>query len=173
MNLVPEKKRKEIEAVYQAHKMFMLRLAFRYVNDQGMAEDIVHDAVVRLLENYKSYDLRDVQRAKGLVAKIVIGLSLNHLKKSCREVPSPEEDFRNGTEERYPSHDSSAYYLGQLEPDDAFILRKQILEGFSTREIAQMVHCREPALRKRLQRAKERLQKVVEVDYEQDGEVRR
>lgn len=172
MDAVPKRKRNEIEKTHHAHKGFLLNLAFRYVREQSLAEDIVHDAMVRLLQNHADYDLSDTVRAKGLVAKIVIGLSLDLLKRSSREIPAPLDEMQPISEDAHPLEDSSEYYLSQLTPDDAYIIRKLILEGWSVRDIAKQLQCTEPALRKRLQRAKEQLRKIIEEDIEPKREVR-
>lgn len=166
LNRNPHKKTEEVRAIYSLHHVHLHNIAFRYLQDHALADDIVHDCMLKLLENYADYRLHDAQQAKGLVVKIVIGLSLDALRKRKREIVKEiDESYPSPENPEEILHDQAEYFLSLIGSDDAKILRMNILHGYSNAEIAKREGISEPALRKRMQRARERLQKAVTEDF--------
>ena len=160
----------QVEAIYQTHKIFLRNLANRYIQDTDLANDIVHDCILQLLDKSEQYNLEDPLAVRGLVAKIVIGLSKDALRKKKKEILCEHDEIERRQEPfLLVTDDRSEYYLSKLQPEDAYLLRKVILEGYAIKEIAQERMIPEATMRKRYQRAKERIAAIVLDEVEREG----
>lgn len=66
------------------------------------------------------------------------------------ELPAPSPEEREELEELYA-----------LPPQDRAVIHLHYYEGYSTQEIAQLLHCRPGTVRSRLSRARERLRRLL------------
>ena len=69
----------------------LYRLAFGYMKDRGLAEDIVSETFIKLIE--KIHTINDEQNAMGYLRTIVINKSFNLLKKRKFEFSTEPEWF--------------------------------------------------------------------------------
>lgn len=71
------------------------------------------------------------------------------------ELPAPSPEEREELEELYA-----------LPPQDRAVIHLHYYEGYSTQEIAQLLHCRPGTVRSRLSRARERLRRLLGGDFQ-------
>lgn len=157
--------REQVKVIYEMYKHFLHNIAFRYLHDHDLANDVVHDCMLRLLENEERYDISDPSLAQGLVVKITIGLSIDMVRKRTHEINTDELDSQSEIpNEQKKSDDHSSYYLSLIPVEDAQLIKKVLLEGYKLKEIAIEINMSEVAIRKRFQRAKSRLKIAIEKD---------
>ncbi|MCL2587541.1 MAG: sigma-70 family RNA polymerase sigma factor [Firmicutes bacterium] len=71
----------------------LYRLAFGYLKDRMLAEDIVSDTFIKLIE--KIHTINDEKNAKGYLKTIVVNKSLNLIKKRKFETSTEPEWFED------------------------------------------------------------------------------
>lgn len=160
---ISEKKLKEIEIIYEMYKRFIHNIAFRYFRDHYLANDMVQECMLRLLEKCEVYTLDDPVKARGLVAKIAVGICLDKVDNIRRELPSEIYEDTLGSVQPVEI-DHAEYYLSMINQADAELIRLRVIQGYSFEEIAEHLGVNKATVRKRYQRAKEKLQKEMEDD---------
>ncbi len=80
---------KELRELYDATASLLVRIAWRIAGTEEAAEDIVHDAFIRLLE--KQIPFPSLDDAKFWLIRVVKNGALNHAKRKGREVRAYEK----------------------------------------------------------------------------------
>ena len=124
------------------------------------AEDVTQEAFCALFNSRLSFD--EDEQAKRWLIRVVTNKSKDLFRSAWKQHVVPLDNL--GTE-------SAAFEPEELELLDAIhelplkyrtILHLYYYEGYSTREIAQILTCSEVLVRKRLSRARDKLKKVLE-----------
>jgi RNA polymerase sigma-70 factor (sigma-E family) len=76
-------RRPSLAELYRLHSPSPLRLAYVLVGDNDLAQDLVHDAFLRLFGRYRY--LRDTDHFEAYLRRTVINLSKNHHRRSGNE----------------------------------------------------------------------------------------
>lgn len=76
-------RRPSLAELYRLHSPGALRLAYVLLGDDDLAQDLVHDAFLRLFGRYR--DLRDTDHFEAYLRRTVINLSKNHHRRSGNE----------------------------------------------------------------------------------------
>jgi len=162
----PEDKEKMAD-LYYTYREYLLNTARDILRDESDAEDVVHEAFLRVANNFtKICDVSSHQTRNFLVI-IVRGLALNQYNKRNRVV---EVSFENleGTDDSLAVEDSGPeqfeyedlhQVLEQLPAEHRDILYLMYYERLSVREISKFLNLTESAVKKRLQRARAAVQK--------------
>jgi RNA polymerase sigma-70 factor (ECF subfamily) len=142
----------------------MLTLCRRYARHQMEAEDWLQDSFVKIFENIHRF--REEGSLEGWMKRIVVNTALKHLRKVTFQ---KEELGSDGLPE--PSVAPSAFsQLGEEEllklianlPEGyRIIFNLHAIEGFSHREIANMLNIEESTSRSQLTKARKMLQKQI------------
>ena len=95
-----ERERKRMAEVYEAYQFTCLFVARRIVNDNALAEDVVHNTFISLIRNKKFLELPD-DKLRALLIVIAKRRSIDLLRKRDQDkteslddmesIPSPEE----------------------------------------------------------------------------------
>jgi len=78
--------RPALQALYDQEGARLLGVARRIVRDDALAEDIVHDAFIRIWTRAASFDPARGS-ARGWIYSITRNLALNHVRDGAREAP--------------------------------------------------------------------------------------
>jgi len=133
-------RRPALEALYRQEGPRLLGVAQRLLRDRAWAEDIVHDAFVKIWNQAGSFDAGRGS-GRGWVYSITRNLALNALRDTARETGVDEDtaaalDARDAIDWR-----ASAGQIGpcleQLEPVRRNCVLHAYVEGLSHSEIAQ------------------------------------
>lgn len=140
----------------------IFRLAFTFVHNEQDAQEVVQDTLIQMLRYDPSFDTE--KQEKGWLLKTAANLSRNKLKfNKVRE--TDELDERLKAEEKpdlafvwdavktLPRDYQSAIYLFHKE-------------GYSTKEIAEILKKRESSVRSDLARARKQLKLILKEDYD-------
>lgn len=142
----------------------LLSVARRYTPDNFTAQDILQDSLVRILQRIDQYGGNG--SFEGWMRRVVINVALSRLDRKWvrREVPSSHVRDDRSTE---------PVALSQLATEDIMrcvadlpdgyrqIFSLYAVEGFSHREIAQMLGCTEGNSRSQYTRARRALQTLL------------
>ncbi|MDX1460627.1 MAG: sigma-70 family RNA polymerase sigma factor [Xanthomonadales bacterium] len=142
------------------HSHAMFRLAWRLVNDEALAEDIVQEAFVKAWGNLPGF--RFESSFKSWLHRITVNTAMDALRKQSRrgqfEGPAPE--FETMEHASLPRHEiridisrSTARAMHKLSETERTVLMLRHYEGHSIREIAEMLEMTADACKQAIFRA--------------------
>lgn len=159
-----------LEALYEAHKVRVYRLALSILGDPYLAEDVTQETFLRIQERASSYR-RNISEA-AWIATISRNLSYDQLRKRNRETTQSLEQDTDAKSPLVAALDQQAventddasdlYYLdliAPLTPDERETVNLRILADLSWTEIGQIMGQQADACRKRYRRALEKLER--------------
>jgi RNA polymerase sigma-70 factor, ECF subfamily len=162
------------EVLVARHQESLFRIAFSMVRDSDVAADLVQDAFIRAYVNLAR--CRNRERFRVWLMTLLRNRVLDHLKEKRRRDASLSDDdvlrraeahpVRGGeTDERYALRSLMEDALELLsEPlREAFVLRH--VEDLSVAEVAELLGTGVSAIKMRLQRAREQLQRALAGDF--------
>lgn len=155
----PEDQNK-FEQVYLRYKNLMFYVAHRILNDAQEAEDAVHDAFVRIAEHIDQVGEPDCPKTRGFVVIIVERVALNRLARRQRRDTLPLEDWTPSARQENPAVEEGEAFsraMARLSPRYRELLLLKHWQGFSDREIGNMLSMSQSNVARTLQRAKEKL----------------
>lgn len=152
--------------LYDLYCKAMCTIAYRYVKDSFVAEDLMQDSFIKAFQNIHSF--------KGEVSfgawlkRIVINNSLDWLKKQKLELVSINEEVYHYVEEDNDwsvAHNFQADFIAKaiqsLKEKYSVVLSLYLLEGYDHQEIAQVLGITEVTSRTNLMRGKKQLQELL------------
>ncbi|MBR2856934.1 MAG: RNA polymerase sigma factor, partial [Bacteroidales bacterium] len=160
-----EKARKELYTRYAA---YLYALCIRYVGDRELARDLMHDAIIKIFDTVGKY--KPTGSLKSWCARVTVNLVIDHLRKSKRIDLVPLEH----TQEKIPEPQNEEVakipkaelmrMVGELPETKRVIFNLFCVEGYSHKDIAQMLDIKEKTSSSLLFKAREQLAKNVR-DY--------
>ncbi|MCF5548742.1 sigma-70 family RNA polymerase sigma factor [Pseudomonas salomonii] len=129
-----------LRQLYAEDSSRLLGVALRIVRDKALAEDVVHDAFIKVWRGAGSFD-PSRGSARGWVFSITRHLALNAVRNHAREVALGDEH-----EQLAAAHDSFEFSaregqvyrcLEQLDPTRRSCILHAYVDGFSHSEIAR------------------------------------
>lgn len=173
-----EASRTLFETLYEQHRFTMLAVAMRILRHRQRAEDAVHDAFLRILENIDQIGAIECNKMRSYIVIIVRNIALDQLRQQNRrgELPLPEYgddlqddgiDLEQDLLDREQAADIHTHLRALGQPFlDIMILK--MVHGFKSREISRMLQIPESTVRVYLQRGKKRLMKKLEDEGDVD-----
>lgn len=173
--------RNRFEEIYYKYRYLMRYVAVDILHDEQLAEDAVHDAFIKILQNISRFEDAQSTRTKNFAVIIVRNISLNILKKRRREVLSEDD-----TEMERQAKSGSAYYginsgnsaqdeffscygiariadaIGELSPPLRDALYLLSFEEMSPAEISSILDVSIDTVYKRIQRGRIQLMEILE-----------
>ena len=160
-----EKARHELYTRYAA---YLFALCIRYVGDRELARDLMHDAMIKIFDTIGKY--RTTGSLKSWCARVTVNLVIDHLRKSKRMELQPLET----TQEKIPEPQDEEVakvpkaelmrMVGELPETKRVIFNLFCVEGYSHKDIAQMLDIKEKTSSSLLFKARAQLAENVR-DY--------
>lgn len=159
-----QKKRKYQEMLYQKFAPSLYATCVRYASDSQMAEDILHDAFVKIFEKINQY--QDLGSFEAWMKKICIYHALELLRRKqkgyvqfVQEVSNsasiPEDALSKLTENEIQQA------IQKLPTGYRTVFNMYVVDGFLHREIAEQLNISESTSKTQLRKAKQYLQKEL------------
>ncbi|WP_318010960.1 sigma-70 family RNA polymerase sigma factor [Clostridium estertheticum] len=173
---------KEIERLINCYGDDVLRVAFLYVKDRHKAEDIFQEVFIKVFKKYDSF--KGNSSEKTWIMKITINVCKDYFKSFWikRVLLNSDRDYdREIYNEQYNAESLDDGIIKSMESRELLhqvmnlsIKYKEVIilyyyEGFTTREISEMLKLPEGTIRTRLFRARELLKKNVTGRIEYEG----
>ncbi len=166
-----ESDKTKFERIYLAYRQIMFRTANSILKDAQLSEDAVHQAFLRIINHMQNIEDAECPRTKSFVVIIVknIALNLYNSRKKNRTVSFDElEDWMpqaDGSPED-EAEDNESYrrlvsLIVRLPEGYRSVLLLKYDNGYSTSEIASMLGLSEENVKKRLQRARKKLEEKL------------
>ena len=152
------------DQMYELYATDVLRVAYYYLGNKEMAEDVTQDVFIRLITNHPSLETgkekawllkvalnrcRDLWRS-AWVRKVILGHP------AFESIPAPDSIGRIADET------ALAEAVNELRPEFKEVILLFYYQGFSVNEIAEMLNVAEGTVSSRLSRARAKLQKELE-----------
>lgn len=158
-------KRQAQKELYETYSRKMMGVCLRYVNDKETARDLLQDGFVKVFTNIKSYS--GVGSFDGSIRKIFVNCALEYLRKL--DVLRETTEFNDTIELLYSDtsvvSDLSVMELMNLIQELPIGFRTVFnlfaIEGYSHKEISEMMNITESTSRSQYTRAKQLLQRRI------------
>nr|WP_300002914.1 RNA polymerase sigma factor [Tissierella sp.] len=160
----PEDKNK-FEEIYNTYRQRMFYLANRIIRDEYLAEDIVHQSFLRIIDNLDKINEINCHKTRGFIVIIVENIAIDFYRKRKREnnisfdqVELYLEDVKSA-DDFVPNEVEEAILKLPLNYLSIFKLR--FSHGYSYEEIAKVLEISEATARQRVSRGKKKLAEIL------------
>lgn len=162
-------KREAQKELYDTYSRRMMGVCLRYVNDRETARDLLQDGFVKIFTGMDSYS--GLGSFEGWMRKIFVNCALEYLRKT--DVLREAAELGNAPELVQPDSsalsDMSARELMQLveglPTGFRTVFNLFAIEGYSHKEISEMLNITESTSRSQFTRAKQMLQRKINALY--------
>lgn len=155
-----------LEEVINFYGEKLLRYATAILCDYQEAEDVVQESFIAAYQNRNKFDGENLS---AWLYKITYNRSLNQLKRRKIFYFSEVHSQAVLTEKKDELSYEILVALRKLKPKDRVLLYGRIMEEQSYEEISQLTGISPATLRKRYQRAKDKLAKELNNEYSRKG----
>lgn len=152
--------------LYERYKVQMYRLCLRYAGNNAEAEDLLQEGFIKVFSDLHQF--RGEGALGGWIRQVVLRTALQYLRKRMRAAPFVSED-------QIPDEVDSAslpdeiweaqhvvHLLQQLPEGYRTVFNLYVIEGYSHKEIADMLHITESTSKTQLFKAKAHLRRHLE-----------
>lgn len=153
-----EKQRFQI--CYEAYGKMLLHLAVNQLGCWTEAEDVVQEVFLKWMEHGH---FRDGEHEKRWLIRVTVNLCRNIQKSGRKRYEVPLEDFYPARTAMTEEKLDVAEAILSLDGDTATIVYLYYYEGYSIREIGQILHMGNSAVKMRLSRGRQQLKEKLEV----------
>ncbi len=156
-----ENNRRSQETLYRRYARFMYNLCLIYESDHDKAKDILQESFIKIFRNIDSFDRKG--SLTGWMKQIIIHTAIDQFRKNNAAQFIPIENIVQpySTEEPVSSILNTKDIISQVNrlPNGArIIFQLHAIEGYSHKEIAQLLHISEGTSKSQISRAKQLLQ---------------
>jgi RNA polymerase sigma factor (sigma-70 family) len=157
------------EALYQRFAPKMYGVCLRYAGNAEEAEDIVQEGFIKVFKKMDSF--RSEGSFEGWIRRIFVNTAIEHFRRKNYLQPVTEKE-ESTVEGKYLSVlDSLAEkdiiaLIQQLSPGYRAVFNMYVIEGYTHREIADILGISEGTSKSQLSRAKSVLQEKVKTNIE-------
>jgi RNA polymerase sigma factor (sigma-70 family) len=160
--------------LYEDHFSMMYAVCARYANDQEDAMDILHDGFIKIFKNIQKY--QSGTSLQAWMKRVMINTSIDYYRKEIRRRTS-DVDEAIGLSNDDPdvvSLMSSEEILGALQELPTHyrsVFNLFVLEGFSHKDIAEILEITESTSRANLVKARGKLRSILIQKYGKHAEL--
>ena len=148
-----------MEEVIQREKNLVYRLAFSQCHQKDQADDIFQNVMYRYLKRKPNF--KSLEHEKAWFIRVTLNCSKTSLKSlwnnKVEEIDEQTYIFEKKEIDLTP-------YLNKISKKYNAVLYLFYYEGYSTKEMASMLHIKENNVRVLLNRARNQLRKEIEAD---------
>ncbi len=153
------------EELYTKYAAYIFTLCFRYVNDRDLAQDLMHDAMIKVFDTIGKY--RPTGSLKSWCTRVAVNLVIDHLRRSRRINLVPLEQSLG--EACQPQEEEIAkipktellHMVAGLPQTKRVIFNLFCVEGYAHKDIAQMLGIKEKTSSSLLFKAREQLAQEI------------
>jgi RNA polymerase sigma-70 factor (sigma-E family) len=150
-----------LAALYEAHAPEAARLAYLLTGDRALAEDVVHEAFVRLLGRFR--DLRHPEAFRAYLRTTVVNMTRSHFRRRRVERAYVE---REGRAPKVPSADLEGRHemwdaLQSLQPRQRAAIVLRYYEDLTEAQTAEVLGCAVGTVKSLVSRGLDRLRTEI------------
>lgn len=150
-------------ALYDKYAGYLTAVCSRYVANDSDVEDILQDSFLTFISGIGAFEYRGEGSLKAWMSRVVVNLSLKHLRNSKRIVFSDIGDIDRPEEPDTESIPPDVIHQMIVSLPEGYrtVFNLYVLEGWSHREISQMLGITESTSASQLHRAKAMLATMI------------
>lgn len=157
----PDDKAK-FERIYNRYRNLMYHVAYKVLGNHYDAEDAVHQAFVAIIRHLEKIGDIDCPETRSFIVLITERKAIDLIRTSHSEKVIPLNEDLLGIEIPAPGDHGLADALAKLPAHYREVLLLRFDNGYSTKELAQMLGMTESGVRKLIGRAKNALGRMLE-----------
>lgn len=152
---------------YEDYKGFIFFTARKIVSSEEDCEDIVQDAVIRLMKNIPTLrELNDSKTAKYIAVTIKSAFFDREKKKRHKAVPIPQDypDLLNSVEKMEGGLDAqrgTEFLKNALSEREWLLLEGKYIVGYSQEELSSLINCSPDSVRMLLSRTRKKARSIM------------
>lgn len=153
------------ELLYKKFSDKMYGVALRYAGDESDAHDIMQDGFIKVFKNLEKF--RSEGSFEGWIRRIIVNTSIEHFRRKRKAYSITESQENNIEDVSLDAMDvldtkDLMQIINQLPPGYKMVFNMHIIEGYSHKEIADILGITEGTSKSQLARAKGVLRKILE-----------
>lgn len=160
----------KFEEIYNTYKQTMFYVANRIIRDEYLAEDIVHKAFLKIINNLDKINEINCHKTKGFIVIIVENISIDFYRKRKRENNLSFDELEIYLEDIKSSNDFVPNEVEEailkLPLNYLIVFKLRFSHGYGYEEIAQVLEISEVNVRQRISRGKKKLEEIL---YKEGG----
>ncbi len=173
INACIEGKRAAQEALYEKFAPTMFGICLRYASDYHTAEDLLQDGFVKAFYNIDQFNGKG--SFEGWLKRIFINTAIEHFRKSKKMsfFPIQQEQLLQTTQTNVIDQlavDDLLNVLQQSPPGYRAVFNLFVIEGYSHKEISQLLGISEGTSKSQLARARVYLQNLIQQLEQTNGQ---
>jgi RNA polymerase sigma-70 factor (ECF subfamily) len=159
------KDRKMQELLYHRFAAKMYAVCLRYCKDTADAQDLLQDGFVKIFKNIEKF--RGEGSFEGWIRRIFVNTSIEHFRKSVKNYAVTDTHDISIEDPSWNALDNLAEkdiitMIQQLSPGYRQVFNMYVIEGYSHKDIGEILGISEGTSKSQLARAKGILKKMVE-----------
>ena len=159
------------EILYHRFSSKMFTVCLRYCKDTEDAQDLLQDGFVKIFKNLDKY--RGEGSFEGWIRRIFVNTSIEHFRRSVKNFPVTEMKEISIEDASWNALDNLAEkeiikMIQELSPGYRQVFNMYVIEGYSHRDISEILGVSEGTSKSQLARAKAILKKMVEEKLENE-----
>ncbi len=158
--------RKACEELYKVYYPKLMPTVRRYISDSMVAEEVLHNAFVKIFDNLKQYDYRG--SFEGWMRRICFHCVSDYIRSTTKYREhefSTEETYQFTISEDVTQNLDYNFYLqliDQLPDTQKAVFNLYVIDGFKHKEIAKMLEIPEGTSKWNLSQARQTLQHKIQ-----------
>lgn len=160
-----EEDRSKFETLYLNYKQIMFYTANRILKDEHEAEDAVHLAFLRVIDNMDKINEEDCHKTKAFLVVITEHIAIDIYRKRKKENLISFEEveiYVQDQNQEFGTGDSIIINaIEQLPLNYSTVLRLKFSQGYENSEIAQILEISEDNVRQRIARGRKKLSEIL------------
>lgn len=170
--LETEQEKTKFEQLYLTYRQTMFYVANSILQDPQLAEDAVHQAFLRIMDHMGNILEIECPQTKSFVVIIVKNIAINCYNRRKKQTVLSFDELADWSVERTaaPANEIESRegygclmgLIGQMPESYRSVLLLKYDNGYSTAEIASMLDLTEENVKKRIQRARKKLEQILD-----------
>ncbi|MCI8492321.1 MULTISPECIES: RNA polymerase sigma factor [Anaerotruncus] len=169
--LETEQEKTKFEQLYLTYRQTMFYVANSILHDSQLAEDAVHQAFLRIMDHMGNILEVECPQTKSFVVIIVKNIAINFYNRRKKQSVLSFDELADWSAERTATpknemeaqegYDCLIELIGRMPESYRSVLLLKYDNGYSTAEIASMLDLTEENVKKRIQRARKKLEQIL------------
>lgn len=160
-----EEDKRKFERIYLAYKQTMFYAANRILKNVYTSEDAVHQAFIRIINHLDKINENDCHKTRAFLVVITEHIAIDIYRKQKKESTHSYDELEiyvsDTGVESYEESDDLAVAIAKLPVNYATVLCLKFSQGYSDSEISSILNITEENVRKRISRAKKKLEELL------------
>ena len=171
---VKKRNRKALEELHNRYAPVLMGLSLRYCGNRSDAEDVLHDAFIKILSGINSFDERPNSSFEGWLKRITVNTALNFIRSKTKTNLLVSVNLMVEDLQEEQTADDSFLKMGEFLTKDIIlqmiyelpdgyrtVFNMYVFEEFSHKEIALELNCTENTSKSQLFKARSILKRKI------------